>query len=127
MIDILITDDEQISVDAIKFVIQRNFVHDVNIYTAYNGESALQILSKTDIDIIFMDMNMPGLNGIETIQKINQVSSKYIIIAISGYENSYYEEQLKKLQVYKFLHKPIKKDVLVQTVNEVLKRFIRIG
>lgn len=70
---------------------------------------------------------MPGLNGIETIQKINQISSKYIIIAISGYENSYYEEQLKKLQVYKFLHKPIKKDVLVQTVNEVLKRFIRIG
>ena len=61
MYNILITDDEQIAIDSLKFIISKNFDSNVTLFTAQSGTDALQIINQEKIDIVFMDINMPGL------------------------------------------------------------------
>ena len=70
MYNILLTDDEQIMIDSLTFIISKNFDEQVKLFSATSGTEALEIVAKNPIDIIFMDINMPGLNGLETVRYI---------------------------------------------------------
>ena len=54
---------------------------------AQNGEQALQILKKEQIDLVFTDMKMPVMDGIGLMQQINQMEKKPQIVALSGYDD----------------------------------------
>ena len=60
MYGILVTDDEQIMVDSLKFIIEKNFPSETKLYSALSGPAALEIAAKEQVDIIFMDINMPA-------------------------------------------------------------------
>ena len=54
MYNILITDDEQIAIDSLKFIISKNFDSNVKLFTAQSGTDALQIINQEHIDIVFI-------------------------------------------------------------------------
>ncbi|MEZ0576380.1 response regulator [Halodesulfovibrio aestuarii] len=85
-------------------------VYNFDIEVVSSGEEALQnIKENPPYDLILMDWNMPGLNGIETTEKLNATlpSPAHPIIMISGYDEEYYKEEAARHGITTFLHKPV--------------------
>ena len=55
--------------------------------TAANGIQALELIRKEKTDILITDIRMPGLNGLELIEKVREISPDIKIMIISGYAN----------------------------------------
>ena len=49
-------------IDSLQFIIKKNFEGQVNLFSALSGSDAVSIVSREKIDIIFMDINMPGMS-----------------------------------------------------------------
>lgn len=86
--------------------------------TASNGIQALELIRKEKTDILITDIRMPGLNGLELIEKVREISPEIKIMIISGYANFEYAQNALKQGVSDYLLKPINKDAL----NEALEK-----
>ena len=106
MYNILLTDDEQIVIDSLSFIINENFEGQVNTYTALSGTQALEVVTNNKIDIIFMDINMPGINGLETISCITKLKPDTVIIMLSAFDKFQYAQEAMNIGAFKYLTKP---------------------
>ncbi|MBR1911641.1 MAG: response regulator [Treponema sp.] len=120
MYNILLTDDEQIMIDSLKFIIEKNFSSDVQIFSCLSGAQALEVVAKNKIDIIFMDINMPALNGLETLKYIIQSKPDIVIIILSAFDQFQYAQEAVNLGVYKYLTKPVNRNTVVETVRNAM-------
>ncbi len=117
MYNILLTDDEQIMIDSLRFIISKYFPSDVRVNESLSGSEALEIVAKNDIDIIFMDINMPGLNGLETVRYITQSKPETVVIILSAYDQFKYAQEAVSLGVYRYLTKPVNRNIVVETLR----------
>lgn len=120
MYKILLTDDEQIVIDSMKFIISKNFSSEVEVFTALSGSDALCIVSREQIDLIFMDINMPGMNGLDTISCIKQIKPETIIVVLSAFDTFQYAQEAMNLGAYKYITKPVNKNTIIGTIRSVL-------
>ena len=120
MYNILITDDEQIAVDSLSFIINKNFEGQIKITTALSGTEALEIVSKENIDIIFMDINMPGLNGLETVSCIKKLKPETVTIILSAFDRFQYAQEAMNLGAFKYITKPVNRNILIQTIRSAM-------
>ncbi|MBQ4822719.1 LytTR family DNA-binding domain-containing protein [Aquimarina sp. MMG016] len=109
----LIVDDEPLAVKIIEKHLEKFEKYEV-VKTCDNPIEAFDVLSKEDIDLIFLDINMPKLNGIEFIKNLS--SSPFIIIT-SAYRE--YAVECYELNVLDYLIKPIYLQRLMKALNRV--------
>lgn len=76
---------------------------------AKNGFEALEILNKTNIDLILLDMELPKMHGLELLQKIklNPETRSIKVVAVTGYSDPESKEKFLKAGCYAVLAKPI--------------------
>ena len=120
--NILIADDDPLNIEFISFYLKQN---DCNIFAAENGIQVLDILLKHEIDLILMDIQMPELNGFETIKIIRKSQSdKYSadipIIAITAYAMNGDKEKIMDSGVNDYVSKPINMKILMEKINAIL-------
>ncbi len=120
MYSFLLTDDEQIVIDTLTLIIRRNFGEDVKIFSALSGAAALEIVHKEKIDIMFMDIHMPGINGLETISLIKQINQNIIVIILSAYDQFEYAQEAINLGAFKYLTKPVNRNLIIQTIRNAM-------
>lgn len=120
MYNILLTDDEQIVTDSLAFIIEKNFPEQFKIYKAASGTQAVQCCRTNKIDIIFMDINMPGLNGLEAISEIKKFNPAAIVIILSAFDRFQYAQEAIALGAFRYLTKPVNRNVLIQTIQSAL-------
>lgn len=120
MYNILLTDDEQIMIDSISMILNKNFSEQVKIFTANSGTKAIEEVRTKNIDIIFMDIRMPGISGIEAISLIKQLNPNIVIIVLSAYDKFQYAQQALNLGAFKYLTKPVNRNLIIQTVREAM-------
>ena len=120
MYNILITDDEQIVIDSLSFIINKNFEGQVSLFTALSGTDALKIVTKENIDIIFMDINMPGLSGLETVSCITKLKPDTVIIILSAFDRFQYAQEAMNLGTFKYITKPVNRNVVIQTIRSAM-------
>jgi len=120
MYNILLTDDEQIMVDSLTFIIEKNFPSQTRIFSSLSGSQALEITAKEQIDIIFMDINMPGLNGLETVKYILQSKPDTVIVILSAFDKFQYAQEAVNLGVYRYLTKPVNRNTVVETLRNAM-------
>jgi two-component system LytT family response regulator len=101
----IIIDDQKEAIDSLSKMIAHFFNEDIKIIGTFeSGEEAITFLSETESNLIFIDMEMPGLNGLETINLLpNNLKSK--IIVVSGKEK--YAINALKYNVYDYILKPL--------------------
>ena len=87
--------------------------------TAANGIQALELIRKEKTDILITDIRMPGLNGLELIEKVREISPDIKIMIISGYANFEYAQNALKQGVSDYLLKPINKDALNESLTKI--------
>ncbi len=117
MYNILVTDDEQIVVDALFFIINKNFEGQVKLFSANNGADAVNICSQNEIDIIFMDINMPGMTGLEAIKCILNLKPQTVIIILSAFDSFQYAQEALNLGAFKYITKPVNRNLVVQMIR----------
>lgn len=82
---IMVVDDEE----AVGRLFRGTLEHgDYKVVLASNGKEALRAMEKFDFDLIFLDLSMPGMNGVETFGRIRQVDSQVPVVIITGYPDS---------------------------------------
>lgn len=97
MYSLLIADDEMIAVMGIKEGIDWRGMGIDKIYEAFDAEEALRIISKNRVDLLICDIEMPGLNGLELLDKVNEISADTVTIFLTGHARfDYAQLALKK-------------------------------
>ena len=122
----LIADDEGTVIEALTFIIEKNFPNCCSLQTAKSGRDAIEIAEHFHPDLIFMDIKMPGINGIEAMKEIKSINPATIFIVLSAYDKFDYARDAMKLGAMCYLNKPLKKDEIVQTIKEAMKQVDQI-
>lgn len=120
MYRILLADDEQIVIDSLSFIIERNFPGQIELRSARSGADAIGACQTSLIDIAFMDINMPGLNGIEVIQSIKLFSPSTVVIVLTAFDRFDYAQQAVNLGVFEYLSKPVNRNKIAETLRAAM-------
>ncbi|MBU3114177.1 response regulator transcription factor [Clostridium lacusfryxellense] len=121
MYKLLIADDESRIRRGIKNSLDWSKLNIEVVGEAEDGEIALKQIKKLKPDLMFLDICMPFLNGMELIKKLNGESPDCIIIIITGHDEFEYMHEALKLKVFDYLLKPVQKDALLDTVNRAME------
>jgi two-component system response regulator YesN len=87
--------------------------------TAKSGREAIEKAMELKPDIVFMDIHMPGIDGIEAIKQIKAINSDIVLVIITAYEYFNYAKEAINLGVYDYLLKPINKGKVVETLRGI--------
>lgn len=119
MMKLLIADDEYLVIDSLKYVVER-FSKDVEVVgTAKSGREAIEKAMALKPDIVFMDIHMPGIDGIEAIKQIKAISSDVVFVIITAYEYFNYAKEAINLGVHEYLLKPINRGKVVEALEGI--------
>ena len=115
---IMIVDDQNYSCDALSLALSHLGYYD--IVTAKSGEEALDILEESSFDLIFSEIKMLGMSGIDLLQKIKKSSPNVIFIICTAYADvdSYLEAMNQG--AFEYLSKPITTQQIKKTIDKIL-------
>jgi two-component system, NtrC family, response regulator HydG len=102
-IKVLVVDDEQIVRDFFKRLL--GFLG-VEVSDVDNGNAAIDLVRQTKFDLCFIDVRMPGLNGLDTYREIHKLNPDAMAVMITGYAVEEILEQAQKEGAYGHIHKP---------------------
>jgi DNA-binding NtrC family response regulator len=114
-IKVLLVDDEQ---DFIESLAQRLEIRDIEVTTATSGDEALDFIKKDDFDVIILDVQMPGKDGVETLKEIKQIKPIPQVIMLTGHATVQSAVNGMKIGAYDFLMKPTDTEKLVEMINK---------
>jgi two-component system LytT family response regulator len=113
----VIIDDEQHCITTLKWSLQQ-YCHDIEVVgVANNGETGFLLIKETHPDLVFLDIEMPILSGIDMLLKLDEIDFK--VIFTTAYDK--YAVKAIKLNALDFLLKPIDKDELVTSIGKAKK------
>ena len=116
---VLIVEDEEIERETLKMMVRFSGQKIERVLGASNGIEALDICQKECPDLIFMDINLPGISGIETIRQIKEKHNDVTFVIVSAYNEFIYAQEGMKLGVYEYLVKPLKNDEIIRILKEI--------
>jgi two-component system chemotaxis response regulator CheY len=120
--NILIVDDSRTIRSVIKKTLDIAGVPVGDLYEAENGKEALDVMNSNWIDLIFADINMPVMSGIEMVKKMSEdnMLDKTPVIIVSTEGSKTRIDDLLELGVRAYLRKPINPEDLRNIVKEVM-------
>lgn len=117
MVDVLVVDDEHAICDTLGWILEKE---GYNVKIAMDFESASELIKKNDYDIYFLDLVLPGGNGIDLIKTIKELDKKGVIIVITGYPNIPTLIDSIRLDAFDYIKKPINKEDLKNIIKLAL-------
>lgn len=120
MYRILIADDEPIERAGLRAIIEKNFENLEIVAEAKNGREAIELFEDLSPDIIFMDIKMPGIDGIQAASEIRQKDEDVKIVILSAYDYFSYAKESIRLNVFEYLLKPVRRKRLLELVENLI-------
>lgn len=120
MYKIMLADDEGIVIDSLKFIIEKEFGNECTIEFAKTGRSVIELAEKFRPDIAIMDIQMPGINGIEAMKEIRQSNHNVVFIVMSAYDKFDYAKEAIKLGVLEYITKPMERNKIVTALKNAM-------
>ena len=118
---VLIVDDDPATCITLRNILTKK---SYQVGIAYTGEEAIAMAQEAVLDIIFIDMKLPTINGLETYLAIRGINPQVVAIMITGYRQEMAElvEEALRNHAYTCLYKPIDMEELLGLVDEIRKR-----
>src|SRR5690554_2513668 len=116
---ILITDDEKSIRNTLKEILE---FENYQISTTESGQQAIEFIAENSIDLMFLDIKMQGMDGLETLTKIREQGHEFPIVMISGHGTIDIAVEATKLGAYDFLEKPPDLNRLLLAVRNALSQ-----
>ena len=126
MYRILIADDEGLMLEAFKGIILAEFGEKCIVETAKTGRVVIEKAETFHPDIVFMDIHMPGINGIQAMREIRKFNNSALFYVISAYDKFDYAKDAIDLGVEKYLTKPISKGKIISVVEEATAKVDKV-
>ena len=119
MLTILIVDDEKLERKGIQFLLKRE-KEEFRILEASNGKDALGILASNQVDLLFSDVKMPYMNGLELTSAARELYPDLEIVIFSGYNDFSYAREALRYGVVDYVLKPVDPKEFHKTYTRVL-------
>jgi DNA-binding response OmpR family regulator len=119
---ILVVDDEA----SVRELFAGVFVEeDYEVIAAETGDQALDILGQDNIDVIFLDLKLFGMNGVDLCRRIRKTKPVSMIFAITGWAPLFDIEECREAGFDDYFEKPLNMDILVSVVVDSFKKLDR--
>ncbi|KMO86902.1 histidine kinase [Megasphaera cerevisiae DSM 20462] len=119
---ILIVEDELLEQQFLKEIITEELQNTDKIITCTTGTESIQCTKTYYPDIIFMDILLPELDGLDALNQIRKIHSDVSVVILSGYSDFSYAQKAIHLHVQEYLLKPIRPIEIRQTIRRLLSQ-----
>lgn len=119
---ILVVDDEELITDSLAGMLAEAPQYELDVYKAYSGSEALELLNEQQFDIVVSDICMPGISGIGLAQKIREKWPLCHVIFQTGYDDFQYTQQAIRQRVTHYILKSEGDEVLLAAIGECIRR-----
>lgn len=121
---LLICDDSQINVDLVSFLVEifeKN--HNIEFEKDVRTSGDFILTEKNSYDIAIVDVEMPGISGIELSQRLKEINPRTCIIILTAFDN--YLDHAMKIQVFRYLSKPLDKNRFFRNLEEAVEEYYK--
>jgi DNA-binding NtrC family response regulator len=118
-LNVLFVDDE---VDFLETLLKRMKKRDVNVTGVESGEKALGLLDREPVDVIVLDVRMPGMDGIQTLREIKKRYPLVEVIMLTGHASLEVAIEGMELGAFDYLMKPVDIDELLYKIQDAYKK-----
>lgn len=118
---VLLVDDHQIVIDGLKALIDQYPGEMTIVGEAHNGNQVLALLTKVKVDLIFLDIHMPQMDGIEAASEVKRRWPATKIIALTMHDNDFYVKQMIEVGVDGYILKNAGKEILFSAIEVVMR------
>jgi two-component system response regulator CpxR len=116
---VLLVDDER---DFVQTLSERLNTRDYGSYPVFDGEQAMDLLDHETPDVMVLDLKMPGMQGVEVLQKTKEIKPEIEIIILTGHGSAEDEKKCMELGAYAYLQKPVDIVNLTAMIDEAYKK-----
>jgi DNA-binding NtrC family response regulator len=114
----LFVDDEK---DFLETILNRMKKRQMHVYGAESGEEALSFLEHTPVEVVVLDVKMPGMGGIETLKEIKKRFPLIEVIMLTGHASLEVAKEGMEAGAYDYLMKPVNIDELLYKLQDAQK------
>lgn len=119
---ILIADDDRLVRFTIKSMLAEILENEYSVLEAANGREMVEVCKINQPDIVFTDIKMPFMNGLEAVEEVKKYTKKTEFVIISGYSDFEYAKKGIHLGVSDYLLKPVEEEQLAGVMEELTER-----
>ncbi len=117
---VLLVDDER---EFVQTLSERLTLRDMGSAVAQDGESALKIIEEDHPEVIVLDLNMPGIDGIEVLRRIKEKNPEIEVIILTGHGSEKDKEKCMALGAFGYIHKPYDIELLTEKLSAANAKF----
>ena len=118
-VEVLVIDDEEGMREGVRRILSKK---GINVDVAEDGETAIDMIKNKNYDIAFVDLKMPGIDGFQVTEFINENSEKTVVVVISALATVEAAVEVTRHGAFDFLVKPFTPDDLLQITDRALKQ-----
>lgn len=117
---VLVIDDEESVREAVHDILE---IVNIHVYTAPDGRTGLALYQahQSEIDLVLLDLSMPGISGEETFKNIREFDPQARILLSSGYSNTEISSRYNLQNITGFIQKPYTLQTLIEQINGYLQ------
>src|SRR3989339_1379322 len=116
---ILVVDDEKAIVSLLKQAFSRA---GFEVRPAESAEEALKVLEQDDISVMFLDLNLPGMSGMDLCKRIKKDKPMAIVFAVTGYASLFELVDCREARFDDYFKKPVDVKILIKAANDAFER-----
>ena len=116
---ILIVDDDKANVESLERILKRE---GYDCLIAFDGKQGLDVLRKSQVDLVVTDMSMPNMGGLELLKAIKAISDEIEVIMVTAYGTVEKAVEAMQQGAFHFITKPFKRKEIVQLCQKALER-----
>jgi len=122
---LLVVDDEKVVQNSIALIIKKENLKFVEMETASTGKEAIEKTLSFHPDVVFMDINMPGLNGIDAMKSISRIYPAVLFVVVTAYDVFEYAKESLRVGACDYIVKPFVPKRIVEVLVTLNERILR--
>ncbi len=116
--NILIVDDEIGPRESLRMILKPNY----NVYAVESGYAAIQMVQQVEMDVLTLDLKMPGMSGIDTLKEIRTIDPEVMVIIITGYGTLKSAIEAIRYGVFDYIPKPFNVPEILSIIDKSIQR-----
>jgi DNA-binding response OmpR family regulator len=118
---LLVVDDEE---DFLRSIVMRIELRGIEVHGVTSGTDALEYLeaNRDSIDVVLLDIKMPGMDGIETLRRIKASDPRVEVIVVTGHASQEFERLGREHGAFDHLVKPVRLETILERIEAAVRR-----
>jgi two-component system OmpR family response regulator len=116
---VLVVDDEE---DFLESIVRRLELRGVEADGVANGAAALELLTRKQVDVVVLDIKMPGMDGIEALRQIRRLYPEVDVIVLTGHASQEFQRLGRELGAFDYLIKPVRIETVLERIRAACRR-----